>query len=113
MTINYLEELLHPAECPECGKVFELRFAEEYVFKHKLNGKMRYWCSWHCWRASQSKIDKKRIPQMTCDQIMKMYEQGGKTVKQIADETGVSSWFAGNYLKRQGFEPRKRRKKNV
>lgn len=50
-----LSTLLDIRTCPECGKQFE-KMSNDWVYKRRnSNGKYRYWCSWKCFRASETK----------------------------------------------------------
>lgn len=129
--INHVDELTHPAKCPECGKRFEIRFADDYVFQRKRkNGTAQYWCSWHCWRAMKNKEEeplkgenyirareeqkrkstfKPPIGQDVKDKVVDLYKEGGKTLTQIADEAGCSAWFVARYLEKLGLYKKTRR----
>ena len=41
-------------KCPECKKTFDW-LGEQWVYKTKHNGVMRYYCSWTCWRKEDHK----------------------------------------------------------
>ena len=61
---NHVEELTRPATCPECGKAFEVRFPDDYVFKRTHSGNRdvtEYWCSWHCWKAMKDRREKPEL----------------------------------------------------
>lgn len=45
-------------KCTECKKRFEL-LSQDWVYKTKKDGKIRWQCSWHCHRAAH----KKQYPQ--------------------------------------------------
>ena len=135
--IDHVEELTHPATCPECGKRFEIRFVEDYVFKVKHNGcreKTDFWCSYHCWKAMQDRKEQQAprgenyveyrqgakreeakrmfrqpIDQGVKDRIVELYKQGGRTLKQIGDEAGVSAWFVARHLEKVGLHKKTRR----
>ena len=41
-------------KCPECKKTFDW-LGEQWAYKTKHNGVMRYYCSWTCWRKEDHK----------------------------------------------------------
>jgi len=41
-------------KCPECKKTFNW-LGEQWVYKTKHNGKMRYYCSYTCWMAEDKR----------------------------------------------------------
>ena len=46
-------------KCYICGKAFEAK--KDYVFKYGNEGhKMKYFCSWHCMRAHEKTIKRKK-----------------------------------------------------
>lgn len=45
-------------KCPQCKKVFDW-YGEQWTYKSRHYGKMQYYCSWSCWRASDGKQGEK------------------------------------------------------
>ena len=41
-------------KCPECKKTFDW-LGEQWVYKTKHNGVMRYYCLWTCWIADDKR----------------------------------------------------------
>ena len=52
-------------KCPECKRHFDW-LGEQWVYKTKHNGVMRYYCSWTCWRKEDRQKHKPNLRGENC-----------------------------------------------
>ena len=64
-----LEEFNSTRKCAQCGKLMTILWPHQWAYKRGNPGKFKYYCSWSCLRASETKQEKECL-------IMPIYGRG-------------------------------------
>lgn len=47
--------------CPVCGKLFYVPDFSEWAYRMSVNGHLKLFCSWTCYRKQEKERDEKRL----------------------------------------------------
>lgn len=110
-----MDELMTAKVCPQCRKRFEVRFPAEWAYKRGSLGHLRYYCSWHCYRAAepgeQTREQKRAhrfVPAEDVEGMVAMYKAGA-TVAEIGRRYNRYDTTVADILEREGVKEIRKR----